>query len=140
MFHQVTNIHRYKVLRQQQSEPAMDNCRQLLQTAQKRRMMFAAAGSSKSASLELERAESAADATAADSEHRRVFRLMVSPAASPGKFSEEEGSDAGGDDKENSLLLEPPSPSHASHRSQGRARTVQRCWRFSTVNIQNQIL
>ena len=71
------NLHRYKVLRQQQSEPATANCRQLLQTAQKRRMMFAAAaaGSSKSASLELERADTAAAADAADSEHRYISKF-----------------------------------------------------------------
>ena len=108
---------RYKVLRQQQSEPAMANYR-LLQTAQKRRMFAAVGRSSKSASLELERAATAMESVGggdADSEPKKVFRLMVSPA--PRNFTEEDGSDG---DKENSLLEPPPSPSQASHRSQGR--------------------
>ena len=108
---------RYKVLRQQQSESAVANYR-LLQTAQKRRMFAAVGRSSKSASLELERAATAMESFGgrdAESEPKKVFRLMVSPA--PQNFTEEDdGSDG---DKENSLLEPPPSPSLASHRSQG---------------------
>ena len=123
---------RYKVLRQQQSEPAMANYR-LLQTAQKRRMYADVGRSSKSASLELERAatESTGGGGAGESadaaEHKKVFRLMVSPA--PRDFSEEDGSDG---DKENSLLEPPLSPSLTSPRSQGRMCCTDELflWRF----------
>ena len=116
---------RYKVLRQQQSEPVMANYR-LLQTAQKRRMFAAVGRSSKSASLELERAATestggGAGESADSADHKKVFRLMVSPA--PRDFSEEDGSDG---DKENSLLEPPLSPSLTSHRSQGRMRWMHR--------------
>ena len=116
---------RYKVLRQQQSEPVMANYR-LLQTAQKRRMFAAVGRSSKSASLELERAAAdpsvgGAGESADAADHKKVFRLMVSPA--PRDFSEEDGSDG---DKENSLLEPPLSPSLTSHRSQGRMRWMHR--------------
>ena len=92
----------------------------LLQTAQKRRMFAAVGRSSKSASLELERAATEsiggrAGESADSVDHKKVFRLMVSPA--PRDFSEEDGSDG---DKENSLLEPPLSPSLTSHRSQGR--------------------
>ena len=92
----------------------------LLQTAQKRRMFAAVGRSSKSASLEMERAANLSESggggdAAADSEPKKVFRLMVSPA--PQNFSEEDGSDG---DKENSLLEPPSSPSLAPHRSQIR--------------------
>ena len=97
----------------------------LLQTAQKRRMFAAVGRSSKSASLELERAavESSGGGAGepADAADHKVFRLMVSPA--PRDFSEEDGSDG---DKENSLLEPPLSPSLTSHRSQGRMRWMHR--------------
>ena len=98
----------------------------LLQTAQKRRMFAAVGRSSKSASLELERAAAdpsvgGAGESAGAADPKKVFRLMVSPA--PRDFSEEDGSDG---DKENSLLEPPLSPSLTSHRSQGRMRWMHR--------------